>query len=299
MNMQGGVDILAANEAGDSGEVGAGDAEAVVALGVAGVGAEDGDGFVFIPEAEQGDDGIDEAFWKGDEAFDFAGAAPHAADFVVGGAFDAAVGGYLFDDGFAVAEVGDGLGVWQRGADGFGGVLDHAAVEVAGEAGVAIDLEFLDEFFGGEVAAGGVVLMEGVDGDSFGGGAGGFGEGGAESVVRFIGDADPIDCAEHDGLFGADDDDAAAAQGEFVEAFDGIVGHGGSQGGSGIDVEGGDFDGALREGEEGREKEADEEGFHGVRELTRGGEVDLRRWDWVEVGGGVAHKFSAFDLLTF
>jgi hypothetical protein len=35
----------------------------------------------------------------------------------------------------------------------------------------------------------------------------------------------------------------------------------------------------LREGEEGRKQEADEERFHGVRELTRGGEVDLRRWD--------------------
>jgi hypothetical protein len=142
--------------------------------------------------------------------------------------------------------VGDGLGVWQRGADGFGGVLDDAAVEVAGEAGVAIDLEFLDEFFGGEIAAGGVVLMEGVDGDSFGGGAGGFGESGAEGVVCLIGDADPIDCAEHNGLLGAGDDDAAAAQGQFIEAFDGIVGHGGSQGWGGIDVEGGDFDFLLQ-----------------------------------------------------
>jgi hypothetical protein len=59
----------------------------------------------------------------------------------------------------------------------------------------------------------------------------------------------------------------------------------------------------LREGEEGRKEEGGEEGFHGVRELTRGGEVDLRRWDWVEIGGGVAHEFwrliSLLSELTF
>lgn len=264
MDMQGGVDVLAANEARDAGEVRAGDAEAVIALGVTGVGAEDGDGFVGIPEAEQRDGGIDEAFGQGDEAFNFTGAAAHATHFVVGSALDAAIGRDFFDDGFAVTEVGDGLSIRQCGADGFGGVLDDAAMEVAGEAGVAFDSEFLDEFFGGEVASGGVVLMQGVNGHSIGGGASGVSESGAEGIVPFIGDTDPIDGTKHDGLFGTGDDDAAAAEGQFIEAFDGVIGHGGSQRRCGVDVEGGDPDGVLRLDEKGRKKEADEEGLHRV-----------------------------------
>jgi hypothetical protein len=47
----------------------------------------------------------------------------------------------------------------------------------------------------------------------------------------------------------------------------------------------------LREGEEGRKEEGGEEGFHGVRELTRGGEVDLRRWD-LGVGEGFLRRIQ-------
>lgn len=42
------------------------------------------------------------------------------------------------------------------------------------------------------------------------------------------------------GSPGSEENDAAAAQAEFIDAFDGIVGHRISQRRSGVDVEGGD-----------------------------------------------------------
>ena len=77
-------------------------------------------------------------------------------------------------------------------------------------------------------------MMQGVQGDAIPGGVGGGGEQVAKEVMRFIGDADPIDGAEHNGITGTAEDDAAAAQAEFAGTDHWIVGEGRSGYGGGV-----------------------------------------------------------------
>ena len=48
-----------------------------------------------------------------------------------------------------------------------------------------------------------------MNGDAVGGGAGGLGEGDTEGVMAFVGDADPVDRTEYDGVAGARDHDTS------------------------------------------------------------------------------------------
>ena len=99
-----------------------------------------------------------------------------------------------------------------------------------------------EQSLGGEIAGGGVVLMEGVDGDAFGNRSGCGSECFAEGIVAFVTDADPVDGTEDDWLPGAEEDDSPAAKGNFIDAADGVIGHLRAEGRGGVDVEGGEGD---------------------------------------------------------
>jgi hypothetical protein len=86
-----------------------------------------------------------------------------------------------------------------------------------------------DDFLGCKITARGVVLVEGVNSDSSGVGSSGLCEFSTEIIVAAVCDADPINGAQHNGLIGAQDHDAAAAQSEFVDALYGIIRHRGAE----------------------------------------------------------------------
>jgi hypothetical protein len=65
-----------------------------------------------------------------------------------------------------------------------------------------LDPHVSEELFGSEVGMGGIVLVEGVDGNSCRRRPCGLGEPGPEGIVGGIADADPIDRTEDDGLTG-------------------------------------------------------------------------------------------------
>ena len=151
----------------------------------------------------------------------------------------------------------------QGTGDAFRRASDHEALEVSFKTGVPLDAELLDEFLRREVTAWCVVLVERMNGDAGGGGAGGLGKGDAEGVMAFVGDADPVDRTEYDGVAGARDHDTATTQRQVIEALDRIVGHRRAQGRGGVDVERGDLDRfGEAEGGEGEQGSEETGGVH-------------------------------------
>ena len=230
-------------KAGEAGEIGVGNAGAVVALRMSGVVGEDGQGFVVVPEGDEGDDGIDGAFGSGAQVRIGAGGVADADDFSIR-TEDAAVGGDFLNVAFAEAEVGDWLGAGEGEADG--------ALEMGEDLALPITFEFarvhaclFEDLFGGEIAVGGIVLVEGMESDAAGVGSGGFGEAFAKGVVAFVGDADPIDGAKDDGPARAEENDAACAEAEIPFIGDGVVSHEGADGRGDIDIESGEAEGGI------------------------------------------------------
>ena len=242
---------------------------AVVALGVGGVIGEGGDGLVAVPKGDEADEGVDSAFGGVAGGGVFSAGALALEDHGAEGTEDAAVGGDIVDVGGAEADVGDGAGGGEGGAEGLGDVGDDFAVEVGVgvEAGETVGRK---EALGGKVAAWGVMLMEGVDGDAVRGGASSFGEGEAEGVVAFVGNADPVEGTEDDGISGAQDDEARGGEGrdDFARGFDGAVAERRAEWGCDIGCEGGDVEGkGLGKGrgecpEEGKGSDEGGEVFH-------------------------------------
>ena len=84
------------------------------------------------------------------------------------------------------------------------------------------------------------MLMQRMHGNASRDGACRLSERRTESVVAFIGDADPIDCTEHDGLLSTKKHDATAAQREIIHALHWVIGHRGTQRRCSIDIKGGE-----------------------------------------------------------
>ena len=191
--------------------------------------------------------------------------------------------GDVFDDGLAPAPVGGFAGGRQGTGDTFRRASDHEALEVSFKAGVPLYPELLDQFLRREVAARCVVLVKRMNGDAVGGGAGGLGEGDAEGVMAFVGDADPVDRAEHDRFARTRDHHTTAAQRQVIEALNRVVGHRRTQRRGGVDIERRDLDGGRRDEADGSKEE--EEAAHDQRVLTK----RLRQrisppWVWSIIG---------------
>src|SRR5688500_16528587 len=109
--------------------------------------------------------------------------------------------------------MGNGLRTWERLTDRGFQIRENVPLKIAFElAGVHAGV--FEDLFSGEVAVGRVVLMKRVDGNTFRIRARGARESFAKRVVPFIGDADPIDRAEHNRFVRAEQDDAARAEAE-------------------------------------------------------------------------------------
>ena len=245
VDVQGLGDRLAADEPGDAGEVGAGDAGPVIALRVAGVVAEHRDRPVPVPEREQRHLRVDDALRLGPEGGVLGRGVADRADLAVRPE-DAAVGRDLLHLGDAPAVVRGRLCGRDRALDRPGGPLHHVPVEAALEPAEVLQPEVADQPLGREVAPGRVVLVQGVDGDAVGGRAGGVRQPLAEQVVPLVRDADPVDRAQDDRLAGAEDHDAPAAERQLVEPLDRVIRHRRAQRRRRVHVERRDLDGGRR-----------------------------------------------------
>lgn len=280
MDMQGAGKGLVAEESGDAGEVWIGDAGPVEGLGMGGVIGEDGQGGVVIPEGEGDDEGINHAFGCGAEFGVLGGGVTNGTDLAVG-VRDAAVGSNLMDFSPTPADVGPGAEPVGEGLNGAGGP-GHGRSGDGGVKGAGGDVARGENPMSGEVGDWSVVLVDCMEGDAIPGCSSGGGEEVTEVIVGFIGDTEPIDGAEDDGVAGATDDNPAAAQGEFAGTDHGIVGETGASGGIGIGIEGGDFElGAGLEAGDQAGEAGDEEveaGEHAgrVRETGKGSHPQVR-----------------------
>ena len=98
---------------------------------------------------------------------------------------------------------------------------DEAALKEGGiKRGRQIGLR-RDEGCGGCTDEQGVVLVDALQGDAVGRGAGGRGERGAPREVGGVENAGPIDRAEHDGRTGAEEYEADGFEG-IIDGFDGL-----------------------------------------------------------------------------
>ena len=147
--------------------------------------------------------------------------------------------------------MGDGGGLGE--ADGLRDAGYGGAAEVDWGDGVG-----RDEGGGAAVIAGGIVLMNGLDGDAVGSGAGGLGEAGAPVEMGVATDAEPIDGAEDDGLLAVGVEDDAFGEERGFDAFSGYdegIAEGGAGGRSDVDGEGGQLEsGPGREGRRGAQE---------------------------------------------
>ena len=147
VDVQGLGDRLAADEAGDPGEVGAGDARSVVALRMAGVIAEHRDRPVSVPEREQRYLRVDDAFGLGAQLGVLGRGVADRADLAVRPE-DAAVGRDFLHHGDAPAVVRGRLGGCESRFDRPGGALHHVAVETALEAAEVLQPKVADQPLG-------------------------------------------------------------------------------------------------------------------------------------------------------
>ena len=89
------------------------------------------------------------------------------------------------------------------------------------EAAVVLQPQLANQTLGGEIAAGRVVLVQGVHGHAIGRGAGRLGQRGPKGILPLVGDADPVDRTEHDRLLRPQQHDAPAAQRQLTEPLHG------------------------------------------------------------------------------
>src|SRR4051812_18780564 len=99
------------------------------------------------------------------------------------------------------------------------------------------DASFTQDLLGGKIAVRSVMLVKGVDSDPAGNGSGGESKSSTECIVRLVGNADPINGAQDDGLFGSEKDHAAGAQAQIPFVGDRIIGQEAADGRCGINVE--------------------------------------------------------------
>ena len=165
VEVEGAGEILRAKEAGDAGEVGAGNTGAVVAHRMGGVARDRGKRVVAREEDERGQIGVDRPLGPALDRHILRGAAAPGDERPVG-ADEAAVAGNLRHLGPAEAGMRDRLRFGKRVLDRRRRSCDHLAMKVAVEAGMIFDPHVSEELFGSEVGMGGVVLVEGVDGNS-------------------------------------------------------------------------------------------------------------------------------------
>lgn len=190
--------------AGDPDEVGGDAAVAVVAHGVGGVVVEAGQGAVVgAVESDAAEVGVDRAFGGGADGRIGASAEPDVGDLAVR-PHNAAVAGDLRDRGKAEADMGYRDSPIEGGSDASAGAVDQGIVPLGVEdkrfgAGLS------EPLVGVVVDEGGVVLVDGVDGDAVGRGSGGVGQGLAPKLVRAIKDSGPVEGGQNDGrAFGLD-----------------------------------------------------------------------------------------------
>ena len=122
---------------------------------------------------------------------------------------------------------------------------DDLAVKRPVEAAVVLQPQLAHQPLGREIAAGSVVLMQRMHGHAVARGSGRLGQRVAKGVMPRVGNPDPIDRAEDDRLFRAEQHDAATAERQFAQPLDRIIGHCRAQGRSGIDVKHGQLDGRF------------------------------------------------------
>ncbi len=132
------------------------------------------DRLIAVPKAQQRYDRIDESFGHGSKLFDLTTTAAHPSDFAVRATLDTTVGSNILDNGFAVTEVCDRLRRDEAGPDSIGGSLNDLAMKDSVEARVTLHAKLANDSFGGEIAAGCVVLMQCMNGDMGRLSAGGF-----------------------------------------------------------------------------------------------------------------------------
>ena len=78
--------------------------------------------------------------------------------------------------------------------------------------------------------------MQRVQSNAIGVGAGRLCEGYAECFVSPVGDPNPIDSAQYDGIARTNEHNASATKGQFIEPADRLIGHRGVYWGRGIDI---------------------------------------------------------------
>src|ERR1019366_1800887 len=162
VNVQGLGNRLAADESGDSGKIWAGNAGAIIALRMTGIIAEHRDRPTLIPERQQRHLGIDDSFRLGSKGGVFRGGEANRANLTVWPEY-AAVGRNLFHRGDAPAVVRGRLCRRDCNFDRLGSSLNHVPMESTIEPTIILQPKIANEPFGREIAAGRVVLMQGMD----------------------------------------------------------------------------------------------------------------------------------------
>jgi superfamily II DNA/RNA helicase len=151
--------ILATDETSDPREVGTRDPPQVITLGMASVVAQDGDRLLVFPETQERYRRIDDPLGLGSNRRVLGRTRTGGFDLSVGSR-DATLTGDLLDLRLAYPIVRDPDRIGDRLLDGPSRTIDHLAVEFAIEPRVAFDSDLGKNLLGGEVASGGVVLME-------------------------------------------------------------------------------------------------------------------------------------------
>ena len=165
MEVEGAGEILRAKEAGDAGEIGAGNAGPVVAHRMGGVARDHGERVVAGEKDKRGQIGVDRPLRPALDRHILRGTAAPGDEGPVG-ADEAAVTCDLRHLGPPEASMGDRLRCGKRLLDRRRRFRDHRTSKIAVEAGMILDPHVSEELLGSEVGMGGVVLMESVDGDS-------------------------------------------------------------------------------------------------------------------------------------
>ena len=210
VDMLGARQISFAKIASETGEVAAHAPFAVIALRMGRVVRNDAERSFAVIEHQHLHVRIDDAFGFGADFRVLCRTVANVLDLPIR-PHDAASGRDLVDLGLADADVGDALRFHHGLFDGLGDAIDRLASENGIEE-LAAKLVRCEQVVGLEVAAGGVVLVQTMDGDAFLRRAGRLRDGLAELRVSAVADADPINCAHHDRLFVGEKNDAASRQ---------------------------------------------------------------------------------------
>ena len=189
MDVQAGGHRLSAEKPGDSGKVRIGHSGAVITLRVGGKITEHGHRLLALPETEDLDQGIDQTLRGSAQHGVLAGGETLAKEFARL-IKDPAVAGNFLDRRFSPAQMGHLDRSGQGRTDGVSHSLDQRAGDLRPE-GTGIGAGFPQDAFGGVIADRGIVLMQGMQRDALGLGAGGLGMS-AVQLARALGAADVI-----------------------------------------------------------------------------------------------------------